>query len=181
MGLTSSSEHKHTLLIRPIEITDINEQYFDLLSGLYSNCKNFLQAETFFHSLDAHHHIIVVENPTNHLLVGSGTIFIEPKIIHNFGFVGHIEDIVLRPNAIDSLATSFEVYRIEEITISNKAINRKLVKEVAFPPTGSLVIQKRGGEVFIPHGNTHLLLGDQLTVIGTGAALAEFRNILEGR
>ena len=98
MGLTSSSEHKHTLLIRPIEITDINEQYFDLLSGLYRNRKNFLQAETFFHSLDAQHHIIVVENPTNHLLIGTGTIFIEPKIIHNFGFVGHIEDVVVHPD-----------------------------------------------------------------------------------
>ncbi|MBO6761138.1 MAG: hypothetical protein JJ909_09240 [Roseivirga sp.] len=88
--------------------------------------------------------------------------------------------MVLRPNAIDSLSTSFDVYRIEEISISNKQINRKLVKEIAFPQTGSLVIQKRGGEVFIPHGNTHLLIGDQITVIGNGAALTEFRRILEG-
>ena len=51
-----------------------------------------------FHSLDAQHHIIVVENPTNHLLIGTGTIFIEPKIIHNFGFVGHIEDVVVHPD-----------------------------------------------------------------------------------
>ena len=101
MGLTNSTEYKHTLLIRPIEITDINEQYFDLLSGLYKNRKNFLQAETFFHSLDAQHHIIVVENPTNHLLIGTGTIFIEPKIIHNFGFVGHIEDVVVHHNYMD--------------------------------------------------------------------------------
>lgn len=98
MGLTSSSEHKHTLLIRPIEITDINEQYFDLLSGLYSNCKNFLQAETFYGNLNEYHQIIVIENPVNHLLVGTGTIFIEPKIIHNFGLVGHIEDIVVHPD-----------------------------------------------------------------------------------
>lgn len=98
MGLTSSSEYKHTLLIRPLQITDIDEHYFDLISGLYTNCKNFKQANSFFHNLDEHHHIIVVENSTNHLLVGTGTIFIEPKIIHNFGFVGHIEDIIVHPD-----------------------------------------------------------------------------------
>lgn len=92
----------------------------------------------------------------------------------------HIEDMVMRPNAIDSLSTSFDIYSIQEITVRNKQIHRKLVKEIAFPQTGSLVIQKRNGEVFIPHGNTRLLIGDQLTVIGNGAALTEFRSILVG-
>jgi len=40
-------------------------------------------------------------------------------------------------------------------------------------------MQRRGGEIFIPHGNTHLLLGDIITVIGNSVALAEFRKILE--
>jgi Kef-type K+ transport system membrane component KefB len=91
----------------------------------------------------------------------------------------HVEDMILRPDSVASLSVSFDVYRVEEIKITRNEIHRKLVKEVAFPRSGSLVIQRRGGEIFIPHGDTHLLLGDIVTVIGNSIALTEFRNILE--
>jgi len=91
----------------------------------------------------------------------------------------HVEDMILRPDSVASLSVSFDIYRVEEIHITNRDIHRKLVKEVAFPPSGSLVIQRRGGEIFIPHGDTHLLLGDIVTVIGNSTALTEFRKILE--
>ncbi|MBO3697204.1 cation:proton antiporter [Roseivirga sp. E12] len=98
---------------------------------------------------------------------------------HDELIANHIEDIVMRPNAVDSLSTSFDVYRVEEVLVTKPSIDRKLVRDIAFPPSGSLVILRRGGEVFIPHGNTHLLIGDVMTVIGTSAALAEFRSIME--
>jgi Kef-type K+ transport system membrane component KefB len=91
----------------------------------------------------------------------------------------HVEDMVLRPDSMASLSVSFDSYRVEEIKITSKDIHRKLVKEVAFPRSGSLVIQRRGGEIFIPHGDTHLLLGDVITVIGNSGALEEFRRIFE--
>lgn len=91
----------------------------------------------------------------------------------------HVEDMILRPDSVASLSVSFDEYRIEEIQITRKEIQRRQVKELAFPPSGSLVMQRRGGEIFIPHGNTHLLLGDIITVIGNSVALAEFRKILE--
>ncbi len=97
----------------------------------------------------------------------------------NLILANHVEDMILRPDSLASLSVSFDVYRIEEIQISRKEIHRKQVKELAFPPSGSLVMQRRGGEIFIPHGNTHLLLGDIITVIGNSVALAEFRKILE--
>ncbi len=34
----------------------------------------------------------------NFIIIGSGTCFLEPKIIHNFMNVGHIEDIVVDSN-----------------------------------------------------------------------------------
>jgi Kef-type K+ transport system membrane component KefB/Trk K+ transport system NAD-binding subunit len=91
----------------------------------------------------------------------------------------HVEDMILRPDSVASLSVSFDEYRIEEIQITRKEIHRRQVKELAFPPSGSLVMQRRSGEIFIPHGNTHLLLGDIITVIGNSVALAEFRKILE--
>jgi len=98
---------------------------------------------------------------------------------HNEVLTNHIEELVLRPDAVTSLSNSFGVYRIEEIQVSNKAVHHKMVKEIAFPPSGSLVVHRRSGEVFIPHGNTHLLIGDIITVIGNQEALIKFRNILE--
>jgi Kef-type K+ transport system membrane component KefB len=91
----------------------------------------------------------------------------------------YIEDMIMRPDAVSSLSESFGIYRVEEIKITNQDVHRKLVKDIAFPPSGSLVIHRRGDEVFIPHGDTHFLTGDIVTVIGNTSALAEFRRILE--
>lgn len=90
----------------------------------------------------------------------------------------HIEDLILLPDAVTSVAESFKEYSIEEIQLTNSSMDRKKVKDITFPPTGSLVILRRGNEIFIPHGNTHLLLGDIVTVIGNREALVEFREIL---
>lgn len=98
---------------------------------------------------------------------------------HDEILANYIEDLIVRPDAVASLTTSFDNYRIEEIKISNPTVHRKQVKEIAFPPSGSLIIQRRNGEIFIPHGGTHLLIGDIITVIGNTSALAEFRHLLE--
>lgn len=124
-----------------------------------------------------HKHIITRKQSASHNLIGpdSGV-----KLIDNNEILAHyVEDLVVRPDSISSLAVSFDNYSVEEIKITNNNVHRKLVKNLAFPPSGSLVIQRRGGEIFIPHGNTHLLVGDIVTVIGNSAALSDFRNILE--
>jgi Trk K+ transport system NAD-binding subunit len=92
----------------------------------------------------------------------------------------HIEAMITTPDALSSLSGSFDSYRVEEIRVRNRGLHKKQVREVAFPTSGSLVIQRRAGEIFIPHGNTSLLLGDYLTVIGNHNALADFRHILDG-
>lgn len=90
-----------------------------------------------------------------------------------------IESEILRPATTHALADSFGVYSVEEIAIRNKDIDRKLVMDIPFPQSGSIIVVKRAGEIFIPHGKTHLLIGDLLTVIGNADALEEFRNLLD--
>lgn len=92
----------------------------------------------------------------------------------------YVEDMIVRPDSVGSIAHSFENYKVEEIHILNEEILGKQVKEVALPPTGSLIIYRRKGEIFIPHGDTHFLRGDVVSVIGNSPALIEFRRILEG-
>lgn len=125
-----------------------------------------------------HHKIITRRNSTSHELIDPAEQ--DLKLIDaDVLMADHIEKMVLRPDSLDLLAQSFDSYRIEEVTISNEAVDRKQVKELVFPPAGSLVVLRREHVIMIPHGNTHLLLGDVLTVIGNGPALHDFRSILE--
>jgi len=50
----------------------------------------------FVESLSNNHIIIVIED--NNKIIGSGTLLIENKVIHNMGLVAHIEDIVIHNN-----------------------------------------------------------------------------------
>ncbi len=124
-----------------------------------------------------HSKIIARKQSASHELVVAQT---EIKVIdHDEVLASHIENMIVSPDSVASLSESFDNYRVEEIQITRKEVHRKLVKEIAFPPSGSLVIQRRGGEIFIPHGDTRLLIGDVITVIGNRRALTELRTILE--
>jgi glucosamine-phosphate N-acetyltransferase len=60
--------------------------------------KNNNKLHDFISELNENHRVFVVEikiNETDCAIIGIGTIFIEKKIIHSFGKVGHIEDIVI--------------------------------------------------------------------------------------
>lgn len=96
-------------------------------------------------------------------------------------FANHVEDMIVRPDSLSSITHSFENYGVEEIQVKSDKVVGKLVKEIPFPRSGSLIMHKRNKEVFIPHGDTHLLLGDIISVIGNKEALVQFRRILEGK
>lgn len=79
---------------RDLEKTDYDKHYFNLLSQL-TVCDVILREnfDYFVDNLNDNHKILVLENNNN--ILASGTLFIEQKIIRNFGKVGHIEDIVV--------------------------------------------------------------------------------------
>ena len=84
--------------IRPIKLVDINDSYYHLLSQLsYVDISTFSTSlsENLYKNLDKNHHIFVIEDTTAKQIIGTGTLLIENNIIHNYGNVGHIEDIVI--------------------------------------------------------------------------------------
>ncbi len=117
----------------------------------------------------------VMEGTEEEIHQHDGLDLIDPQVI----LANYVEDMIVRPDSVATLSQSFDTYRVEEILLGNKKLHRSLVREIAFPPSGSLIILRRAGEIFIPHGATHLLEGDLITVIGNGPALADFRRILE--
>ena len=65
------------------------------LSQVDYNLINYNIFEQFINSLHDKHQIIVIENIKTNMIIGTITILIETKIIHNMRNVCHIEDLVV--------------------------------------------------------------------------------------
>lgn len=80
--------------IRPLELNDY-KGYLNLLEELtIVHAENPVTFENFtkhFETIKSKIYVIIVDNK----IIGSGSIFIEPKFVHNLSSVGHIEDIVI--------------------------------------------------------------------------------------
>lgn len=88
----------NNFVIRKLEKFDYLE-YFDVLMQLSNTLLYNKQLfDTFFDNLPNNIHIFVVCDNMLNKVIGCGTVIIETKIIHNFGKVGHIEDIVIDKN-----------------------------------------------------------------------------------
>jgi len=53
-------------------------------------------------------------------VIGCGTLIIERKMIHNFSYVGHIEDIFIRPQYRSKGYGKILISKLNEIALENK-------------------------------------------------------------
>lgn len=85
--------------IRELEITDYELGYLNVLSDLtkvgtiskteWLNQYRIISSNPFIQ-------IWVIHDTVDNQIVGTATLLLEPKFIHNCGLVGHIEDVVLK-------------------------------------------------------------------------------------
>jgi phosphoacetylglucosamine mutase len=88
----------YTFLQRKLNKIDMNPQYFTLLGMLSTiNVKAMdeVQCKEFVEGLHKNHQIIIFQDCASRTIVATGTLLVETKLLHNFGKVGHIEDIVI--------------------------------------------------------------------------------------
>ena len=83
-------------IIRELEENDFKKGFLNVLDTLRetSNITEDKALEIFKNIKSNPKHIIIVAE-INEEIVGSTTLLIEPKFIHQGGFVGHIEDVVV--------------------------------------------------------------------------------------
>jgi glucosamine-phosphate N-acetyltransferase len=94
------SKEKVNFIIREIQLADLKRGFFDTLSNLthVGNIANQIErAEKILSEIKTYpFYNIFVAVKEDSQLIGSITILIEQKLIHNAGKVGHIEDVVTR-------------------------------------------------------------------------------------
>ena len=95
--ITNKGESKMTEpIIRELQEEDFQKGFLDTLNTLRKTKINEDKAvEIFKHIKSNPNHIIIVAE-VNGIIVGSTTLLIEQKFIHEGGIVGHIEDVVVK-------------------------------------------------------------------------------------
>ena len=87
----------NSILIREIQELDLEKGFLECLDNLKiaSGLENDTAKTILKKILDDYNHIIHIAE-LDGKIVGSTTLLIEQKFIHNGGLVGHIEDVVVR-------------------------------------------------------------------------------------
>jgi len=111
------------IIIRNIEYDDYHKQYLQLLQHLSTIEPEKITKDDFTAFIDIlnnKHQIIVVENLLTNEVLGTITILIENKLLHNNGVVCHIEDLVVNPNIRNLGIGKMLVNKALEISKNNK-------------------------------------------------------------
>ncbi|KAJ1306763.1 hypothetical protein OPQ81_007749 [Rhizoctonia solani] len=89
------------LHLRPLASTDDSRGLFPVLSTLSPSPTpardDFAAHFQHMKRYPGIYYVIVIIDTSNDQVVGTGTVFLEHKLIRNLGLVGHIEDIVVSP------------------------------------------------------------------------------------
>lgn len=89
-----------------------------------------------------------------------------------------IENLIIRPTTYHALIESYEDFHIEEIEIHNPDVDGLQIKEIPFHGDGTIMMIKREGNMYIPHGDTYIRLGDIVNVFGTNPAIEDYQEKL---
>ncbi len=86
---------KDDFRLRHLHVSDFKKGICELLEQLtFIGAVGTSHFESFRFKLTRDHIVLVIEDFDQHKIVAAGTLFIEPKLIHTGGRVGHIEDVV---------------------------------------------------------------------------------------
>ena len=90
-----------SFIIRELKEEDFSNGFFETLSNLaeVGNIRNDLSLATEILKRigsDRNYRIIIAEDKQNRQVIGTATLLIEQKFIHNGGKAGHIEEVATR-------------------------------------------------------------------------------------
>ena len=75
------------------------------------------------------------------------------------------------PAAFDMLTNHADGVDVREVEVKTSQITGKRLRDIRLPGDALVLGLRRNGEVVVPHGNTELLYGDLLMLVGHTDAL----------
>ncbi len=91
-----------------------------------------------------------------------------------------VESLIIRPKTYRALVDSFDNYSVEDIVVSKKEVDGLQIRDIPFHENCTIILVERDHDKYIPHGTTHIRVGDHFTVFGTDAAIDDTRKKLMG-
>jgi Trk K+ transport system NAD-binding subunit len=88
--------------------------------------------------------------------------------------------LVRNPDLFTLLTSATDQQDIREMQLCNPTLDGKRVRHLQLSGDLLIVSISREGELLIPHGNMHVHLGDQMTVLGSLEALENAQSLLAG-
>ncbi len=88
--------------------------------------------------------------------------------------------LVRNPDLFNLLTSTTDKQDIREMQLNNPALDGKRVRHLQLSGDLLIVSISREGELLIPHGNLHVQLGDQMTVLGSREGLEKAQSLLGG-
>lgn len=98
-----------------------------------------------------------------------GAIIVDPTT----AMVNLLEQAVRAPQSLSLLLHTDPVYDVVQMTVTNREIDGRLVRDLRLPSDVLLLEISRDGQAIVPHGYTRLRHGDELTVVGKPDSLRE--------
>ena len=144
-----SSDNK--FIIRRIDKLDYDAGIIELLSQLTVISKDEITREKFNNYIETisknnnHITIVIEENSNLKPIVGTATLLIEQKLIHNISFVGHIEDVVVDEKyrgqslgklMIDHLVNKAELLDCYKVILDCEEKNKSFYSKCGFKHKG---------------------------------------------
>ncbi|MGA9534176.1 MAG: cation:proton antiporter [Anaerolineales bacterium] len=91
-----------------------------------------------------------------------------------------LEGALRYPTAFDVLVHEAEDVDVSEVTLRNRALAGIRVRDLELPGNALILSMRRDASVMVPDGDTALLLGDRIDMIGSPESLERASTILRG-
>eukprot|EP00002_Diphylleia_rotans_P000569 TRINITY_DN10295_c0_g1_i1.p1 TRINITY_DN10295_c0_g1~~TRINITY_DN10295_c0_g1_i1.p1 ORF type:complete len:187 (-),score=38.55 TRINITY_DN10295_c0_g1_i1:35-595(-) len=108
-----------SLLLRPLEMSDIDKGYFETLGNLTSAPvppkESFQEQFLRMKEMKETYYNTVVEDLSKGKIAACATLFIEQKFIRNIGKAGHIEDVVVHQDYRKNRLGTILMHRLMEL------------------------------------------------------------------
>lgn len=129
------------MIIRPIIYYDLQHGYLDLLSQLTNLGIGDFTSRFKEIQLNSNITILVAYDESINKVIGAGTVWVEPKLIHSCSNVAHIEDVIIDINyrsqnigkkIIDSLVNIAKVSNCYKVILDCSEKNIEFYEKCGF-------------------------------------------------